>query len=330
METKTACIRCKKQVLVARSPTAYRCPVCQTLNTSFSRQESSKTSNKSINLLKYQPPIPFSSLSRRWNKRAVLCGVTYRTKKLRLMGTTTDVRNMKQLLMENFQFPEEGISVLTEHENDIRPTKKNILESLHWLVKDCQPGDSLVFHFSRHGSQQPDLKEDEIDGFDEAICPVDFQKEGMIVDNDINSILVWPLVKGVTLHAIIDACNSGTILDLTYVYDKKKERWEDHTLPAKEPMRKHTSGGLAICLSACLDTQMANDTAAFGRGMNGVLTFLFTKTIRENPEITYGGILDKIHEETQQITLRKWQPSFLDFYFPNKISQIDIPSTLHY
>lgn len=70
--------------------------------------------------------------------------------------------------------------------------------------------------------QQPDLKEDEIDGFDETLCPVDFVREGMIVDNDLNSIMVWPLKKGVTLHAIVDSCHSGTILDLAYVYKLEK------------------------------------------------------------------------------------------------------------
>lgn len=36
--------------------------------------------------------------------------------------------------------------------------------------------------------------------------------------------------------------------------------WEDNKPPAKVPMRKHTSGGLAICFSACQDNQMAADT----------------------------------------------------------------------
>ena len=80
----------------------------------------------------------------------------------------------------------------------------------------------MVFYFSGHGLQQLDLVEDEMDGFDETICPLDFVREGMIVDNDINSIIVWPLKKGVTLHAIVDACHSGTILDLAYVYNKEK------------------------------------------------------------------------------------------------------------
>jgi len=101
-------------------------------------------------------------------------------------------------------------------------TKKNILQSMEWLVKDCQAGDSLVFYFSGHGLRQPDFERDERDGFDENICPVDFMTEGMIRDNEINSLIVWPLKKDVTLHAIVDACHSGTILDLEHVYNREQ------------------------------------------------------------------------------------------------------------
>jgi hypothetical protein len=36
------------------------------------------------------------------------------------------------------------------------------------------------------------------------------------VDDDLNRLLVNPLPLGVRLHAIIDACHSGSVLDLEY------------------------------------------------------------------------------------------------------------------
>lgn len=80
----------------------------------------------------------------------------------------------------------------------------------------------MVFFFSGHGLRHPENDGDELDGFDESICPVDFTTEGVILDNEINSTIVRPLPKGVTLHALIDSCHSGTVLDLPYVYDIKK------------------------------------------------------------------------------------------------------------
>ena len=53
-------------------------------------------------------------------------------------------------------------------------------------MEGSESGDSLVFYFSGHGLRQPDFNNDERDGFDETICPVDFMQEGMILDNEIN------------------------------------------------------------------------------------------------------------------------------------------------
>ena len=57
---------------------------------------------------------------------------------------------------------------------------------MYWLVQGCKAGDSLVFHFSGHGAQQRNRDGGEIDGFDETILPMDFQTQGMIVDDVIN------------------------------------------------------------------------------------------------------------------------------------------------
>lgn len=35
---------------------------------------------------------------------------------------------------------------------------------------------------------------------------------GQIIDDDLNRLLVNPLPPGVRLHAIIDACHSGSVL----------------------------------------------------------------------------------------------------------------------
>lgn len=69
-----------------------------------------------------------------------------------------------------------------------------------------------------HGLRQKDYNLDEIDGFDEAICPIDFETEGPIIDDEINATIVRPLPRGVKLHAVIDTCFSGTVLDLLFMY----------------------------------------------------------------------------------------------------------------
>ncbi|CAJ1936064.1 unnamed protein product [Sphenostylis stenocarpa] len=75
-------------------------------------------SNKDRNLLSgsLSPSMPYSSAlpsTSRYNKRAVLCGVSYKRMKFRLRGTMNDIRNMKELLIKNFDFPNECIRILT-------------------------------------------------------------------------------------------------------------------------------------------------------------------------------------------------------------------------
>lgn len=89
--------------------------------------------------------------------------------------------------------------------------------ALYWLVQGCTAGDSLVFHYSGHGSRQRNYNGDEVDGYDETLCPLDFETQGMIVDDEINATIVRPLPHGVKLHSIIDACHSGTVLDLPFL-----------------------------------------------------------------------------------------------------------------
>ncbi|KAH9697738.1 metacaspase-1 [Citrus sinensis] len=262
-------------------------------------------------------PFSLSSSSSRPSRRAVLCGVSYNKGKFRLKGTINDVRNMRDLLINSFKFQEEGIIVLTEEEKDemYSPTKKNIQKALEWLVNDCRKGDSLVFYFSGHGLRQPDFNNDETDGFDETICPVDFLKEGMIIDNDINSIIVKPLKEGVTLHAIVDACHSGTILDLEMT-------WEDNRPPSGA--RKATDGGLAICLSACQDNQLASDTSAFtGNTMNGVMTYVLAEIVNKHPGLSYGDLLDLIYERIEEVKKNDClvNTNFLRRFFKDKLSQ---------
>ncbi|GKV35403.1 hypothetical protein SLEP1_g43673 [Rubroshorea leprosula] len=209
--------------------------------------------------------------------------------------------NMKHFLKHHFDFHTDQIRLLTEETDqpDLIPTKKNIEKALSWLVEDCQSGDSLVFFYSGHGLRQPDFDNDEIDGFDETICPVDFEKEGMIVDNYINDTIVRPLKAGVTLHAIVDACHSGTVLDLVHVYNRHRGQWGDNSPPSG--VDKGTSGGLAICISACEDDQLASDTSAFGSKMNGAMTFLLTDVVKSHLGITYGNLLDKIYKRIEEV-----------------------------
>ncbi|KAL8143577.1 hypothetical protein V2J09_016609 [Rumex salicifolius] len=230
------------------------------------------------------------------SKRALVCGVSYKNQKYKLRGTQNDAFDMRTFLVQRWGFSPTNIRMLTEEGNGrggSTPTKKNIEQGMRWLVEGCKAGDSLVFYFSGHGvNQQENSYGDEIDGLDESLCPVDFSTSGVIRDDDINAALVRPLPHGVTLHAIVDACHSGTILDLPWVYNAKpRKEWVDNS-PPSGANNKGTSGGRAISFSACRDDQMAADTSAFSnKGMNGALTMSFIQALNNNQDLSYHKLL---------------------------------------
>ncbi|XP_031482599.1 metacaspase-1-like [Nymphaea colorata] len=238
-------------------------------------------------------PTPPSAHGR---KKAVICGISYRYSRHELKGCINDAKCMKYLLINRFHFPESSIIMLTEEETDPfkRPTKHNIRMAIYWLVQGCQPGDSLVFHYSGHGSQQRNYNGDEVDGYDETLLPLDFETQGMIVDDEINETLVRPLPRGARLHALIDACHSGTVLDLPYLCRMGRTGqyvWEDHR--PRSGVWKGTNGGEAISISGCDDNQTSADTSALSRiTSTGAMTFCFIQAIERGAGTTYGNLLN--------------------------------------
>ncbi len=87
-------------------------------------------------------------------------------------------------------------------------TKARIIAELNTLVGSAQPGDSLVFAYSGHGSYITDQNSDEADRKDELLCPVDFPS-GYIRDDDLKAIFAR-LPVGVVCDVFLDSCFSGT------------------------------------------------------------------------------------------------------------------------
>jgi hypothetical protein len=198
---------------------------------------------------------------------------------------------MQNLLIRRFGFKESDFRMLLEDGPDrsTYPTAANIMEGLKWLVNGVKAGDSLFLHYSGHGSQTADDAQEEADGKDEVLVPMDYQTGGLIRDDMINRLIVRPLPKGARLHAIIDACHSGTMLDLPYTWtDNDVNEWEQISDPAQCGCE-----GLAVTFSGCLDNQTSADTNAFARSKtSGAMTFCFTLAVESGQATSYNNLMD--------------------------------------
>jgi hypothetical protein len=151
-------------------------------------------------------------------KKALLVGINdYPGSQNDLQGCVNDITNVYDVLVKYFDFASADVALL----QDKRATKAAILEGLKALVTRAASGDTLVFHYSGHGSQVRDTEGDELaDGLDEIICPWDFDWDGGFIKDDDFAAIFAGLKQGIALEVILDSCHSGTgtremILDRT-------------------------------------------------------------------------------------------------------------------
>ncbi|KAM7478976.1 hypothetical protein LguiA_027189 [Lonicera macranthoides] len=159
------------------------------------------------------------------SKRAVLCDVSYHNPPHSLIGSVSDIQSMKCLLADRMGFPDQSVLVLAVHVNpSISIT--TITYRGHATPLD---GPDCKQHLNSIELAHPRLEE--FDDYDEALCPVDYNTAGRIVDDEIYATIVGPLPHGAKLHAIMDTCYSRTFLDLYFMCrmdSKGKYQWEDH------------------------------------------------------------------------------------------------------
>lgn len=277
----------------------------------------------------------YSQCSRR--KKALCIGINYIGSPNQLNGCINDAKRMRTFLMNHYGFKPGDIVLLTDDGKSQRqrPTKRNIIDAMKWLVRDAQADDSLVFHFSGHGGQTPDKDGDEADGYDEVIYPLDWKRAGHIVDDDMHDIMVKPLPEGCRLTAIFDCCHSGSALDLPYMYGRngkiKREpnlsraagddifgdrsfndreygvnelardfegmdrRLGDARRRRRYVLKIKTSPADVISWSGCKDSQTSADTFQ-NNVATGAMSYAFIKCLKENPNVTYQELLINIRK----------------------------------
>lgn len=149
-------------------------------------------------------------------KRAVMIGINYVGQQGQLSGCHNDVKNMLEYLKSHQGFEDRNITVLMDDGYHHEPTYHNIMDAYRTVVRESAAGDSVFLHYSGHGGRVRDTSGDEDDGYDETLIPVDYQRSGQIVDDDLCDQLVKAMPQGVLVTSLMDCCHSGTVLDLPY------------------------------------------------------------------------------------------------------------------
>ncbi len=172
-------------------------------------------------------------------------------------------------------------------------TKSNILTGIEWLTTSSKGDDSCLFSFSGHGAQIIDVHDDEVDGYDEVLCPFDVFDGNYITDDELSAYLN-EVNRETTFEVILDCCHSGTgdrgdinlgtdgkiikdvsgrFMDIANVFQEKlnvgKKLIKDK---AKSPNNRIT------LWSACRDYETAAD--ALFENYNGAFTFNLIRCLK--------------------------------------------------
>lgn len=248
-------------------------------------------------------------------KRAVLIGINkYQVPGSDLNGCVNDVKNLSGVLKTYYGFTDKDITTLT----DLKATKKAMQAAIEKLIKGGKKGDTLLLHYSGHGSNVPDDNGDEADHRDEILCPTDLDWNDTLRDDWLRKTFD-KLRAGVSLTVIMDCCHSGTNtrailppdapvrerflpcpLDLMATESGRKLRGTLRGRLGKAPRGGKRRSDIVhadiqeMLITGCRDTQTSAD-AHIGGTYNGALTYYLVESIKDaGGKLTYR----ELHQRT--------------------------------
>lgn len=211
-------------------------------------------------------------------KYALLIGINYKgIDKSELFGCIDDILNMRDMLVNEMKFLEENITILCDdtEDRDLYPNRQNILNKLTDFINNKQPGDELWFHYSGHGSIRTDRSGDEKYKIDSVVIPVDFQTNGVILDDEI-----YKIIKDVKceLFLLFDCCHSGSICDLPWSYS-----YADNMIIKENINENFVDNSKIYMISGSTDMQVSMEKYNFFLQKKvGALTNAFLMTLNAN------------------------------------------------
>ena len=219
-------------------------------------------------------------------KRAVLVGINYTNSDIPLKGCVNDVINMKKLLMSKYGYLESNIVLLTD-DMILKPTRKNILVKFMELI--LSSNSDLYFHYCGHGSSVKDKSNDECDGNDEVLVPIDYKESGYIIDDELRTLVQF-MSESCKITIVLDCCNSGTAMDLSY---NLYERLGRNFLFQNPMYNRDLTRGTVLCMSGCLDDETSAD-AFINNQYQGAFTNALISTLDTTSSITLNELIKSI------------------------------------
>lgn len=223
---------------------------------------------------------------------ALLVGIDDYPPPLRpLRGSVNDVDAVEAYLRSRFA-GDDAARVLVLR--DAEATRAAVIDAFRSHLGRAGPGDTALFHFSGHGSQQPSRPESwavEPDRLDETLVCWDSRASGRwdLADKELSALIAEVAARGAHVVVVLDCCHSGSGTRLgddgvRGVAADTRARPAD-TLLTRLPNARGEAGwevpGTArhVLFAACRPWERAEEFPGRG-GMQGALTHALLLTLR--------------------------------------------------
>jgi len=243
------------------------------------------------------------------NKKALIIGINYNETSLQLNGCINDAKLMERFL-KNRNFTE--IKLLTD-ETEIKPTKDNILKEIKNILENSNKNDLIFIFYSGHGSYTIDRNNDELDGYDELLVPLDFD---YIKDDELKQLINTYGKQDTNIIALFDCCNSGTSFDLRYqILDKLN--YDDIT---ENKANTETPCNI-FYISGCRDDEYSIETNV-NDDVQGLMTWAFLDIMNKNNKLSWRQLIKKMRENIKGRSFQIPQLSSGKLFNPDSIVSI--------
>lgn len=218
-------------------------------------------------------------------KEALLFGLNYGRTNNELRGCCNDARELAKVLVDRFGFGSARV-IVDENPMDVAHCTHHGIEcALRELAQRSWNASLEVafISYSGHGSKVRDTSGDESDGYDEGLCPIDYGRCGLVIDDTINEILAT-FNPATRVYIVVDACHSGTILDLPCHFTVAQQN-----TPFNKPYKQagtNIPNVEIVGFSGCRDDQTSADAYDMKRRQfGGALTSALLDTIQIMSEV---------------------------------------------
>lgn len=234
-----------------------------------------------------------------------------------LKGPGNDVELMRKLLVDRFGFTADSshMTTLVGKNATVTAIRKSLTNDL--LPKlQANPGSTVVFYFSGHGSQADDIDHDEGDHLDETLVAYDSRSDSGndILDDELETWLAALKLSAGHIAVILDSCHSDTGTRNVNVVARKVPPNKNNPKPAtasppsspqtvrdvfmpRMPRITLIAGSRADELSyeGVLETPM-------GKRPQGYMTTSLYNVLSQNPRLTYREAKDLIEGAVVRMT----------------------------